>query len=228
LGTGGEARLQNGNGSTTHLNYMGASVNYIRGTTYFDSAPAFFTGGNVGIGTTAPAARLHVVGEVQMLSGAGWTTHFNYLGSSNYIRGTTYFDNAPVYFTGGNVGIGTTTPAFPLQMGSGAYVSVTGVWTDASSRTFKEQITPLALSDAEAAFAALQPVRYVYKADPTDVHVGFIAEDVPDLVATPDRKGLSPMDIVAVLTRIVSDQEERLKAQEARLAELECQIREKR
>jgi hypothetical protein len=35
--------------------------------------------------------------------------------------------------------------------------------------------------------------------------VGFIAEDVPDLVSTKDRKGLSPMDIVAVLTKVVQE-----------------------
>ena len=37
--------------------------------------------------------------------------------------------------------------------------------------------------------------------------MGFIAEDVPDLVATKDRKGLSPMDIVAVLTKVLQEQQ---------------------
>lgn len=37
--------------------------------------------------------------------------------------------------------------------------------------------------------------------------MGFIAEDVPDLVATPNRKSLSPMDIVAVLTKVVQEQQ---------------------
>ena len=41
----------------------------------------------------------------------------------------------------------------------------------------------------------------------------FIAEDVPDLVATKDRKGLSPMDIVAVVTKVVQDQQETIKDQ---------------
>ena len=48
---------------------------------------------------------------------------------------------------------------------------------------------------------------FVYKADRTERHVGFIAEDVPELVATKDRKGLSPMDIVSVLTKVVQEQE---------------------
>ena len=49
-------------------------------------------------------------------------------------------------------------------------------------------------------------MEYNYKVDKGDKHVGFIAEDVPDLVATKDRKGLSPMDIVAVLTKVVQEQ----------------------
>ena len=34
---------------------------------------------------------------------------------------------------GGYVGIRTTSPSYPLQMGSGAYVSTGGVWTNASN-----------------------------------------------------------------------------------------------
>jgi len=41
--------------------------------------------------------------------------------------------------------------------------------------------------------------------------VGFVAEDVPDLIATKDRKELSPMDIMAVLTKVVQDQQGSIK-----------------
>jgi hypothetical protein len=54
--------------------------------------------------------------------------------------------------------------------------------------------------------------------------VGFIAEDVPELVARKDRKSLSPMDIVAVLTKVVQEQkqslDEKSKTLESVLAEL--------
>jgi uncharacterized small protein (DUF1192 family) len=43
---------------------------------------------------------------------------------------------------------------------------------------------------------------------------------VPELVATPDRKTLSPMDIVAVLTRVVQEQERRLAALQDEVASL--------
>lgn len=120
----------------------------------------------------------------------------------------------------GNVGIGTTTPDYPLQMASGAYVSTGGVWTNASSREYKENIGELSASEATDALLKLDPVKYNYKVDKEDRHVGFIAEDVPDLVATKDRKGLSPMDIVAVLTKVVQEQQKTIAGLKEEMAEL--------
>jgi hypothetical protein len=105
----------------------------------------------------------------------------------------------------GNVGIGTQTPAYPLQMASGAYVSVGGMWMDASSREFKDNVKGLKVKDAIETLQGLNPVTFNYKVSPEENHVGFVAEDVPDLVATKDRKGLSPMDIVAVLTKVLQE-----------------------
>ena len=56
-----------------------------------------------------------------------------------------------------------------------------------------------------------------------DPKVGFIAEDVPDLVATTDRKGLSSMDIVAVLTSVVKDQQKTIDELKTRLDEMQNQ-----
>ena len=53
-------------------------------------------------------------------------------------------------------------------------------------------------------------------------HVGFVAEDVPELVATKDKKGLSPMDITAVLTKVVQNQQKDIEELKARFAELEA------
>jgi len=47
----------------------------------------------------------------------------------------------------------------------------------------------------------LNPVTYNYKREKDEVYAGFIAEDVPELVATKTRKNLSSLDIVAVLTK---------------------------
>ena len=56
-----------------------------------------------------------------------------------------------------------------------------------------------------------------YKNDQTESYLGFIAEDVPELVATRDRDGLSSMDIVAVLTKVVQEQQKKIEELEARL-----------
>lgn len=108
---------------------------------------------------------------------------------------------------GGNVGIGTTSPSHPLQMGSGAYVSTGGVWTNASSREYKTDIKQLTKEKAIDALTRLDPVEFAYKINKKERHVGFIAEDAPDIVSTQDKRGMSAMDVVAVLTRVVQEQQ---------------------
>ncbi|NEP94493.1 MAG: tail fiber domain-containing protein [Okeania sp. SIO2G4] len=76
-----------------------------------------------------------------------------------------------------------------------------------SSRQLKENINTLTIEDALETLEGLNPVQFRYKEDhQQETHIGFIAEDVPDLVASRDHKTLSPMDIVAVLTKVVKEQ----------------------
>jgi hypothetical protein len=106
----------------------------------------------------------------------------------------------------GNLGLNQlAVSGTPIQHISGAHLTSGGVWTDASSRSYKEHIETLSTTEAQAALAALQPVKFNYKVDREEKYVGFIAEDVPELVARKDRKSLSPMDIVAVLTKVVQE-----------------------
>jgi hypothetical protein len=111
-----------------------------------------------------------------------------------------------------------------IQAPSGARLTAAGVWTDASSREFKENINVLKSADANEALKNLTPVTYNYKVESKEKHVGFIAEDVPELVSTQDRKSLSPMDIVAVLTRVVKDQKQTVENLEATVARLEAEV----
>ncbi len=124
-----------------------------------------------------------------------------------------------INLNGGSVGIGIV-PAFPIHHVSGARLEG-GNWTNASSRSVKQDIKDLDSPEAFAALAALNPVTYEYKTNPSDKQVGFIAEDVPDLVATPDRKGLSAMDIVAVLTKVVKEQQKVIDQLSQRVEQLE-------
>ncbi len=123
-------------------------------------------------------------------------------------------------------------PDSSLNMSNGASCTSGGVWTNASSRALKENIKNLENTEAIAALSQLNPVKYNYKADKTDSYVGFIAEDVPELVASADRKGLSPMDVTAVLTKVVQEQQLLIQEQQKinvelmkRIAEIEKQLK---
>ncbi|MCX6583685.1 MAG: tail fiber domain-containing protein [Candidatus Aminicenantes bacterium] len=125
----------------------------------------------------------------------------------------------------GNVGIGTTSPTHLVHLSGGAY-SDGATWTDSSSRVLKENIQSLGTDEALNALNNLIPVKFNYKADKEEKHVGFIAEDAPELVATKDRKGMSPMDVAAVLTKIVQEQQKSIREQQKALQEQQKAISE--
>ena len=124
----------------------------------------------------------------------------------------------------GRIGIGRKGPTHPLHMASGAHVTNGGVWTDASSIKYKQDVAELTTPVAYETLKKLNPVTFRFKVDPEEKHAGFIAEDVPDLVATKDRKGLSPMDIVAILTKVAQDQQKTLKQQQKKIEQLEARF----
>jgi len=132
--------------------------------------------------------------------------------------------NTAVLAVNGKLGIGVKSPVYPLQMASGAKCTAAGVWTNASSRSLKENIRALTAEDAFETLVRLAPVRFNYKADREDEYVGFIAEDVPELVATADRTGLSPMDIVAVLTKVSQEQQKKIDEQQKAIDEQRLRI----
>lgn len=74
------------------------------------------------------------------------------------------------------------------------------------------------------ALDGLRPSRFNYKVNDEDEYVGFIAEDVPELVATRDRKGLSPMDVTAVLTKVVQEQQRMLQDQKETIDAMKHEI----
>ena len=185
-------------------------------------------GRNIGIGTTEPKQRLEVNGSIQIhaknssIAGLIITQSSGETGYIMHNRGSTLTIGAGsvdrITIDGsGNVGIGQERPTRPLEMASGAHVTTGGVWTNHSSRQAKENIADLTSEEALAVLAGLEPVRFNYKVDAEDQYLGFIAEDVPELVASKDRTGLSAMDIVAVLTKVVQAQQERVDALEAQL-----------
>jgi len=128
--------------------------------------------------------------------------------------------NTLVLDTTGRLGLGVASPLYQIHHSSGARLDA-GNWVNASSRAVKQDIHPLDRTAAVDALKALQPVTFAYKENPAETNVGFIAEDVPDLVATADRKGLSSMDVVAVLTKVIQEQQRTIEEMETRLGRLE-------
>lgn len=108
-----------------------------------------------------------------------------------------------------NVGIRTDNPNHAIEVTAGGAFSDGTTWENASSRALKENILELKTEEAMDTLKNIKPVKFNYKQNPDDqTNVGFIAEDVPDLVASKGRKSLNSMNIVAVLTKVVQQQQE--------------------
>ncbi|NEO15011.1 MULTISPECIES: tail fiber domain-containing protein [unclassified Moorena] len=157
------------------------------------SKPLLLKSGYGGYFTAINSGAFTVYGVYSEVTGSEGSTSFGVYGSAigagnNYAG---YF-NGRVHVTG-NITAKEFIRANNLQQ--------------RSSRQLKENINTLAIEDAIETLEGLNPVQFRYKEDhQKETHIGFIAEDVPDLVASSDRKTLSPMDIVAVLTKVVKEQ----------------------
>ena len=205
-------------------------VKFKKATSGTDSQ-IFDNGNRVGIGTTEPEQRLEVNGNIQIheqnssvaglmiTQSSGETGYIMHNRASTLTIGAGSVDRLTID-RNGNLGVGVSRPEHPLELASGAHVTAGGVWTNSSSRENKENISELTVADALAAFAELQPVQFNYKSDSQEDYVGFIAEDVPELVATADREGLSTMDVVAVLTKVIQAQQQQIEALEIATKEL--------
>ncbi|NCF15734.1 MAG: SH3 domain-containing protein [Gammaproteobacteria bacterium] len=188
----------------------------------------FDDGNKVGIGATDPQQRLEVNGSIQIYDqnsnvaglmitqASGDTGYIMHNRASTLTIGAGSIDRITID-RDGHVGIGVSRPEHPLELASGAHVTAGGVWTNRSSRESKENIAVLSSGEAVAAVMALRPVSFSYKAERGEDYVGFIAEDVPGLLASGDGKSLSAMDVVAALTRVVQEQQRRIDELEAKI-----------
>lgn len=231
------AALENLNANNISSGNLGIARLPAGGTWSLTSALGI-TGANVGIGTTIPGATLHTIGNSIFIestngwscgltldtTGDGWDIRasgpldgFIPPGALGFQTQNNFSNHSVkmVVLNNGNVGIGRTDPGYPLHMGGGAYCTGTA-WVNASSREYKENIEKLKKKEAISALWKLKPIKFNYKADKEDKCLGFIGEEVPKLVATKDRKGLSPMEIVALLTRVVQVQQAKIEALEAK------------
>jgi len=198
--------------------------------------------GNVGIGTTSPNDKLSISDGAFRLSDSaqGSSSTFTYekgkltiqldSAGKNGIAFRTYdgkyYDERVFIASKGNVGVGTTNPTEKLEVKGNILAS--GSINQGSSRDLKSNIRNLSEREALAAIRKLTPVRFYYNADKTEEHLGFIAEDVPELVASRDRKSIAPMDIAALLAKVVALQEHRQVIMQRQIDELKREIIELR
>jgi len=174
------------------------AVELVRGWMVFDYGSALYS---------LPSARF----VLRHLDGTGKT------GFQNIIEAT---GRQSFTIMSNTVGIGTVTPTHLIELAGGAY-SDGATWVNASSRELKKDIQEVSAAEALKTVESLKPVSFVYKEGNQDMHVGFIAEDVPQMVATEDRKGIESMDIAAVLTKVVQEQQSMLKDLQDKVVSLE-------
>ncbi|MDB9422633.1 tail fiber domain-containing protein [Microcystis aeruginosa CS-563/04] len=164
--------------------------------------------------------RLSLVAQEICLSSGGGGTPVGAMSIDVGTFGT--MENAvnSYFFRVRDIGAGASTPFYIRGDGQ-----VFGQFAQSSSKELKENIGLLCLQEAAQILAGLNPVKFNYKTD-SDQHqnIGFIAEDVPELLATSDRKGVSIMDIVGVLTKVLQEQQKTILELAEKVKSLEAKI----
>ncbi len=211
------------------------------------SALAIMSDGKIGIGTWSPDFPLHLLTGsstnasivAERTNGAkiymNATDSYANFGSvtSHPLRLVTSGVGKVMISEDGDMAIGggdTIDPPYKLTVynsANSAYgYSDGGAWATGSSREFKENIKDIDADEALDAFKKLNPIRFNYKGVEKDEHLGFIAEDVPEIVATRNRDAISAMDIVTLLTKVVQEQQQAVEQHEKTIAELKKEISE--
>jgi hypothetical protein len=131
--------------------------------------------------------------------------------------------------SGGNVGIGTTSPAYPLTMNSGAYCSLAGVWTSVSDRNSKEAFTAINPRAVLEKVTALPITEWKYKveADGTE-HIGPMAQDFHAAFGLngADDKHIATVDEEGVALAAIQGLNEKLNEKDVEIQDLKQSVAE--
>ncbi len=180
--------------------------------------------GKVGIGTWSPAYKL----EIETTGENAEIVCERTDGATNFMSSTASYgqfgtvSNHSCRILVNSAWKMEITSATDINMADGG--GYNGTWNPASSRDLKENIQGLNTDEAMEALIGLNPVKYNYKEQKQEPRVGFIAEDVPELVAMNGRKSLGTVDILAVLTKVVQEQQKIVENQQKTITELQKKI----
>lgn len=180
--------------------------------------------GNVGIGTITPGATLDVIGNVRATSFTGSFSGSVVAAGSNtqiiYNNAGVLAGSTNLVFNGSNVGIGSASPAFPLDVNGTARVTTL---IETSTKILKENIQPYSTDINK--FKKLKPVSFNWK-DTKKEDIGLIAEDLnkvfPEFVSKDNGKpvGIHYGKLAAIFINVIKEQQERIEALEKQVKKL--------
>jgi flagellin-like hook-associated protein FlgL len=112
-----------------------------------------------------------------------------------------------------------------LSIDIGGNILYTVSMDKSSSRELKENVALFPTEDAVEILEGLDPVSYNLKTDEEKrLHIGFIAEDVPEAVSSHAGKAISNDNITAVLTKVVKEQQRTISALQEEIELVKKQI----
>ncbi len=135
---------------------------------------------------------------------------------------TTTADEQFIIRADGGVGIGTNAPGFPLEMASGAHVTVGGVWTNASDKRLKENFESVDREDLLKKISELPIERWNYKNEDESIqHIGPVAQDFYALFGVGnDDRSISTIDPAGIALAAIQELDKKMK----RIEELETRL----
>lgn len=170
---------------------------YVRLWDYLQVNGGMDVTGSVGVGTDGPQVKLHAVGNrIRIDNGGGRSLDMRADGSALDLES----NGADLYINNNNR---------PVRIRNQQSVS---------SRDLKENIADFTAREATDALEGLNPVSFNWNDDGEKTrHIGFIAEDAPEIAKSADEKAIIPVHILAILSKVVQEQQRAIGAMRRQL-----------